>query len=72
MREGCHLSSLLYILDLNLSLRKLETMRSIQGNLGCGKSVLGYADIITVIISRVEHLQSIGEAIKNYEMVAGV
>lgn len=37
----------------------------------CGESVSAYADEITIILTKMEHPQRVGEAIKVYETVTG-
>lgn len=60
------------MLALEPLLQKLEAHRSILREPGHGGSVTEYADDITIIISKVEHLQGRGGVIKEYKMVARV
>lgn len=43
--------SFLYVLNLELLLRKVGTLKNILRELGCGKSVSTYMDYVTVIVS---------------------
>lgn len=59
---------LLYVLPLEPLLRKLS---SIPRELSCGESVSVNVNDIIFIVTEIESLKTVGEAIKNYETVAG-
>lgn len=47
-------------------------MRSSWRDLACRKSRSAYADHISIIASRPDHQEGVGEAISDYEAIAGV
>jgi hypothetical protein len=71
VRQGCPLSSLLYVLALEPLLRKLEFSSGIPRELGCGRFTSAYADDVTVIVSDISEIEVIGTTLREYEAVTG-
>ena len=77
VRQGCHLSPLLYVLALEPLLRRLRDGTAnvaLCGVLfaGCLRAkVSAYADDITVFVSRPSNIKAVKKAVKGYEEVAG-
>lgn len=46
-------------------------MRGNPRDIGHERSVIAYADDTTIIVTELQHLQCVGEAIKDYEAVTG-
>ena len=69
VRQGCPLSSLLYVLTLEPLLRKLEVLRGIPFELGRGRAVSAYADDVTVMVSDTTEVEVVGTVLKEYEAV---
>ncbi len=71
VRQGCPLSSLLYVLTLEPLLRKLEASGGILLELGCTRAVSAYADDVTVMVSDTTKVEVVGTILKEYEAVTG-
>jgi hypothetical protein len=71
VRQGCPLSSLLYVLALEPLLRKLEVLRGIPFELGRGRAVSAYADDVTVMVSDTKEIEVVGTTLKEYELLTG-
>lgn len=52
-------------------MQKLEGSWGVPRDLGCSRTVSTYTDYITIIVSKMAHLQRIGMAIEDYKAEAG-
>lgn len=52
-------------------MRKLPIARGIQRELYCGTSLSAFFDDVTVMVSSHEHIELVGETLKQYEVVTG-
>ena len=77
VRQGCPLSPLLYVLALELLLRRLRdkgTNQALRGVLFAGPlmaRVSAFADDITVFVSRRLDIKAVKKAVGEYEWIAG-
>lgn len=66
-RQQYPVSSLLWLLTLELLIRKLATLKGIPRELGCGSSKSTYAVDVIVIVSSHRHIDLVSETLKEYE-----